>query len=318
MLRGDNLNLFQVFVLFTLFICTIIAILKALKLRNVLKGMQAMTIAMVMGMNTGLTAGVLFGSFYQGDLYFSTIISMGVGAAVGFACGIIFGILPSLEGLMAGVMAGMMGAMLGEMITPNQSLTMINILLTFTASSLILFNIFPNDKPDKNKINKKSWFFKPVFTFIFVLTFLLLGNQLQKNTTYSGSYTMDNGSQHDHEQPQELNKKNNQQIIVNVHPSEFTYTPSKIIVKKNEPITIILKNQDQIDHDIEIRKINIHNNTNYHSEKHKNAQADFHLHASANSTSTQTIIPMENGTYEFYCSLPGHKENGMKGTLVVK
>lgn len=318
MLRGDNLNLFQVFVLFTLFICTIIAILRALKLRNELTGMQAMTIAMVMGMNSGLTAGVLLGSFFQGNLYISTIISIGIGATVGFACGIFLGILPSLEGLMAGVMAGMMGAMLGEMITQNQSSTMINILLTFTVSSLILFNIFPNNKPEKNKVSKKSWFFKPVFTFIFVLTFLLLGNQLQKNMTYSGSHTMENGSQHKHEQPQELNKKNNQQIIVNVHPTEFTYTPSKIIVKKNEPVTIIFKNQDQIDHDIEIKKINIHKNTNAHSAEHKNVQADFHLHASANSTSTQTITPMENGTYEFYCSLPGHKENGMKGTLIVK
>jgi uncharacterized cupredoxin-like copper-binding protein len=26
---------------------------------------------------------------------------------------------------------------------------------------------------------------------------------------------------------------------------------------------------------------------------------------------------VEEGTYEFYCSIPGHRESGMVGTLVV-
>jgi uncharacterized cupredoxin-like copper-binding protein len=33
------------------------------------------------------------------------------------------------------------------------------------------------------------------------------------------------------------------------------------------------------------------------------------------STVTTTLAP---GTYEFYCSVPGHEQAGMKGTLTVK
>lgn len=35
------------------------------------------------------------------------------------------------------------------------------------------------------------------------------------------------------------------------------------------------------------------------------------------SDSVTLNIPDESGTYEFYCSVPGHRESGMEGTLEV-
>jgi plastocyanin len=34
--------------------------------------------------------------------------------------------------------------------------------------------------------------------------------------------------------------------------------------------------------------------------------------------STSTTVKLTPGTYEFYCTVPGHEQAGMKGTLVVK
>ncbi|MGP7816490.1 hypothetical protein [Niallia sp. 01092] len=62
----------------------------------------------------------------------------------GTAYGLALGILPALEGTMSGMMSGMMGAMLWEMIAQNQSVIMINIFLTLSVSSLLLFQISPN------------------------------------------------------------------------------------------------------------------------------------------------------------------------------
>ncbi|UYG97794.1 plastocyanin/azurin family copper-binding protein [Cytobacillus firmus] len=47
---------------------------------------------------------------------------------------------------------------------------------------------------------------------------------------------------------------------------------------------------------------------------HGTAQADFHLHSSGKSEAALTFT---SGVYDFYCSIPGYKENGMIGTITV-
>jgi uncharacterized cupredoxin-like copper-binding protein len=44
---------------------------------------------------------------------------------------------------------------------------------------------------------------------------------------------------------------------------------------------------------------------------------DLHVGAAANGSGTIEFTPSQPGTYEFFCTVAGHKEAGMVGSLVV-
>jgi uncharacterized cupredoxin-like copper-binding protein len=301
---------FQFYVLGSLICVTLIAFILSVKYRSLFHQMQGMIISMFLGMNIGLTAGVLMGNVHQGNLFYSTLLSMAIGMLAGSLCGLAFGVLSWLEGLMAGLMGGMMGAMLGEMITANQSLIITKILLTLSISSIFLFAIFK--QPTSKSNGKKIWFLKPIITFILVASYLIGGQYLQSES--GDLITMDSPSNHN-QHGSKINK--GKSPIIDIEASDMTYFPSSLDVEKGKPVTLVFRNKDQIIHDIEVnsKSFEIVNNTTDH--QHDNPTSSLHLHAKPNSNETLTFIPMEEGTYEFYCTVPGHKESGMVGKLVV-
>lgn len=276
--------------------------------------MAGMALTMAIGMNVGLTSGVFLGLLFKGDLYYSTILSILIGVIGGIACGISLGILPTIEGIMAGLMGGMMGAMLGEMIQQNQAITLVNVFLTLSVGSLLLFQILSQE--DEAKTSQK-WLFKPVLTFAIMAGYLLFGVQLDKNFVFSKNMPPAANNEHNHENS---SKNRSKELTINVHPSHYSYDPQEIILEKNKPVSVILKNHDSIDHDIEIREIPLEkqgeNEDHHHTDSH--GEADFHLHANAKKQTKVTFIPLKEGTYSFYCTIPGHKENGMTGVLIVQ
>ena len=102
-----------------------------------------------------------------------------------------------------------------------------------------------------------------------------------------------------------------------IETSDLSYSPKELVVEKNTPITVELKNSDQIEHDIEIKDLsfNMVSESKHHHGVKENV---LHLHAEPLKTSEMTFSIKEVGTFEFYCTIPGHKENGMVGKLVVK
>jgi uncharacterized cupredoxin-like copper-binding protein len=42
-----------------------------------------------------------------------------------------------------------------------------------------------------------------------------------------------------------------------------------------------------------------------------------HVAAEPGATGHMTFTPTKSGTYEFYCTVPGHKDAGMVGTMTV-
>ena len=50
---------------------------------------------------------------------------------------------------------------------------------------------------------------------------------------------------------------------------------------------------------------------------HAHEEAAVHVHTGSGEEVTVTFTPTEPGVYEFYCSVPGHREEGMIGALIV-
>lgn len=80
----------------------------------------------------------------------------------------------------------------------------------------------------------------------------------------------------------------------------FYFSPNKITVNKGDTVTINFKNDGGI-HDFVIDALNVKIPV-----------------IMTGVTATTTFTVQTTGTYQFYCSVPGHKTRGMVGTLIVQ
>jgi len=86
---------------------------------------------------------------------------------------------------------------------------------------------------------------------------------------------------------------------VYVTAKEFSFDPGTLTVKAGEDSTISLKNAGSIEHDLTV------------------GDAGFKLVVPGGNSREKVLKIDKPGTYEFHCSVSGHKEAGMKGTLTV-
>ena len=89
-----------------------------------------------------------------------------------------------------------------------------------------------------------------------------------------------------------------------------------ITVHAGVPITIVLRNDDPIDHEWIVGDEGVHDRHRQGSEP-VHASRPTEVSIPAGSTSTTTISFATPGMYRYICHLPGHEAYGMVGTLIV-
>lgn len=103
---------------------------------------------------------------------------------------------------------------------------------------------------------------------------------------------------------------------------DLAYEPETLEVMAGRPVILTMVNEGAIEHDFSIMEIHVEAVGEVHEEEmeHEMGGMDPELHfaAHAGETSSLEFTPTEAGSYEFFCSVAGHKEAGMVGTLVVK
>ena len=86
---------------------------------------------------------------------------------------------------------------------------------------------------------------------------------------------------------------------IEVEATSFEFDPDEITVTAGEDVAIVLTSDDLL-HDFTIDEL------------------DAHVAAGRGETEEGGFTAIEPGEYTFYCSVPGHEEAGMKGTLTVE
>ena len=86
---------------------------------------------------------------------------------------------------------------------------------------------------------------------------------------------------------------------IEVSGTSYAFDPPGITVRAGEDIAIVLTSAD-IEHDFTVDDI------------------DAHVSAEAGETAEGGLRADEPGTYTYYCSVEGHREAGMEGTLTVE
>jgi uncharacterized cupredoxin-like copper-binding protein len=95
------------------------------------------------------------------------------------------------------------------------------------------------------------------------------------------------------------------------------FQPDQVVVPVGVPVTIILRNDDPIDHEWIVGDEAVHAVHRVGTEPlHPDRPTEVILPA---MVSTTTVVTFEQaGTLQFICHLPGHESYGMKGTLTIR
>jgi plastocyanin len=93
-----------------------------------------------------------------------------------------------------------------------------------------------------------------------------------------------------------------QQLSLQADPSGALRFNKKTLQATSGKVTIVMTNPAPVSHDISI----------------EGAGIDEQGEVIGKGGTSRLTADLEPGTYTFYCSVPGHREAGMQGTLTVK
>ncbi len=115
-------------------------------------------------------------------------------------------------------------------------------------------------------------------------------------------------------------------VEVTLNATDIAYDKNRIEVIAGRPVSLTLHNAGVLEHDFSILEIP-HTGEVASTEMDEEMAGhdmsnmpnmDVHVAAPTDQSNTIEFIPTTPGEYEYYCTVAGHKEAGMVGTLVVQ
>ncbi|NBI28666.1 cupredoxin domain-containing protein [Chengkuizengella marina] len=162
----------------------------------------------------------------------------------------------------------------------------------------------------------------------------------QEETNSNETNSDKKSEEQDQEQQDQVEKEKSEDLTIDVSAFEMGYDPDKINLEVGKEYELILTNEGQIFHDLTENDLEVQ--VTYmsempehsfldtifgfqkvyaegdHGDKKNDGMKNIHMNVNAGQTVSIKFIPKEAGEFEFYCTVPGHKEAGMVGKFIVK
>ena len=107
-------------------------------------------------------------------------------------------------------------------------------------------------------------------------------------------------------------------VVIDVSMKDLRFMPNTMEVKAGQTVQVNVTNMDGMEHDMMVDGLRIEMVGKAAGGHHAGAPADtFVVHTMANENGSITFRTDQRGTYQFYCTLPGHKGAGMVGEMKV-
>jgi uncharacterized cupredoxin-like copper-binding protein len=103
-----------------------------------------------------------------------------------------------------------------------------------------------------------------------------------------------------------------------VRASEWKFVPDVIELTEGEQVTITLQNGGRILHNLKIKDMPANVIASDSTGPLKAKEGDAFVGADNGVRGTLQLVPLKAGTYTFRCTIRGHEQRGMKGTIIVR
>ncbi len=102
---------------------------------------------------------------------------------------------------------------------------------------------------------------------------------------------------------------------VTLTAKDMAFGAKEIKIEKGKTYKLVLQNDDAVEHDFAIEKMPVKVGGSTHGDSH--GSAALHVHAPAGKSESVEFTATESGSYQFVCTVAGHREAGMVGKLIV-
>ena len=108
--------------------------------------------------------------------------------------------------------------------------------------------------------------------------------------------------------------------VVAVGMRDIAFDPTSITARRGEALRVMLRNSGTQPHDFTISDIAAEDVRSEGGEGHGDHAGEYRMHLllSAGRSGEVEFRPTAAGEYEFFCTVPGHRDAGMRGTIRVE